>query len=75
MNRPKLKRDWVGLNVRLLAEVETKGGAIFPIGTIMEVTRNFGGLHLTAVRACKECRLAFRHRVSGVSESKVLIIG
>lgn len=73
-SKPKLKRDWVGRGVRLLIELETKGGNVFPIGTIMRVTRNFGGLHLTAVQACKECQLKHRHTIKGVHEDSVELL-
>lgn len=75
MPRPKLKRDWEGLRVRLLKEHETVGGSIFPAGTEMVVTRNFGGLHLSYVEACDKCRLKYRGRIRGIGESQVEIVG
>lgn len=72
---PKLKRDWEGLIVRLNVQVSTNGGDIFPEGTEMLVTRNWKGLHLEYVEACKNCRLKHRHHIRGVSEAHVEIIG
>jgi hypothetical protein len=67
----KRKSDWVGRKVRLRRQVETRGGTIFPAGEVMVVDRNYGGLHLTAVQACPNCSLMFRHQVKGVSEHDV----
>jgi hypothetical protein len=72
--RPKLKRDWHGRHVRLLREIESEGGRIFDAGTVMKVTRNFGGLHLIAVAACKDCTLRFRHQVQGIPEADVELL-
>lgn len=53
--RPKLKRDWVGRYVRLRHDTKTRGGTTFPAGEVMRVTRNFGGLFLSALRPCAMC--------------------
>lgn len=74
MAKFKRKRDWEDHGVRLLVELETKGGNVFPVGTIMRVTRYFGGLHLTAVQACKECQLKHRHTIKGVREGDVVLL-
>jgi hypothetical protein len=71
---PKRKKDWVGREVELIHETETKGGTIFPAGTRMRVTRNFGGLWLEAVTACEKCKLKYRHRISKVHEMDVRLL-
>lgn len=72
--RLKRKRDWVGRTVKLLRAMETKGGNIFPAGTLMEVRRNFGGLELTAVEACQNCKLQHRHYIKKVAERDVVLL-
>ena len=42
MDKPKLKRDWIGRHVRITRAVETRGGDIFPAGTICEVEKYRG---------------------------------
>ncbi len=76
MNKPKLKRDWIGRRVRLLRKIETNGGSIFPAGTIMIVHDNHGGLRLKMeVQECKHCGLAIRHRtVKKIPESSVELL-
>lgn len=71
---PKLKRDWEGRHVRLKRALETKGGAMFDLGDVMLVHRNFSGLELEAVKACSECRLKYRHCVKNVSEFDVTLL-
>lgn len=72
--KPKLKKDWEGLTVVTLVPLKTNGGSEFPAGTKMKVTRNFVGLHLEAVEACKRCKLRRWHTIKGVSEQHVLIV-
>ncbi len=70
----KRKRDWEGREVETLVELETKAGAIFPVGTRMRVTRNFGGLWLEAITACEQCKLKYRHRIKQVHEMDVRLL-
>jgi hypothetical protein len=49
---PKLKRDYAGLRVRLLREIQN-GYIIMPAGAVLEVGGWYGGLELTGPRcAC-----------------------
>ena len=75
MERPKLKRDWIGLKMKSLRQIETRGGIIFPAGMTFEVTGNRGGLRLSAIKVCRRCKMSYRHFVTGVSERDVVIIG
>lgn len=67
------KRDWVGRYVRLLRDVENKAGTIFEAGSVMRVTRNFGGLHLENVVRCM-CGQKRRDTVRGVAEIDVRLL-
>lgn len=71
---PKLKRDWKGRKVRLLRKVETRGGDIFPVGAVMTVYRNHGGLTLDYVSTCERCGLGKRFTIKGISESAVELL-
>ena len=51
--QPRLKRDWIGRNVRTLRVIATSIVEI-PAGTVMEVVGNHGGLDLKAP-ACPGC--------------------
>jgi hypothetical protein len=42
-NRPKLYRDMVGRRVRLIREITTRGGNVFPAGTEMKVYSTWRG--------------------------------
>lgn len=46
MERPKLKREWIGRKVQLLRALRTRTGICFPEGSIMEVIGNKGSLSL-----------------------------
>jgi hypothetical protein len=70
----KRKRDWEGRYVKLLREFESQGGNIFPVGTVMRVDRNFGGLHLSRVACCERCRHLHRDRIKGISEYAVELL-
>jgi hypothetical protein len=74
MNKPKLKRDWRGRVVRLLREVKTNGGEVFPAGTVMVVLRNYSGLTLERVVLCTRCRVRFHGRVTGLGEGAVELL-
>lgn len=52
---PKRKCDWEGRKVRLKHDHQNRGGTIFRAGTVMLVTRNFGGLHLVEANVCPHC--------------------
>lgn len=70
MKTPRLKGDWEGLQVVTLRELKTSM-MVIPVGTECTVTRNYGGLDLTAER-CKSCGV--RIRVKKVPENYVRII-
>lgn len=69
-----LKRDWEGRYVRLLRQVETRAGDIFEPGEILRVTRNYGGLHLMAVKICRDCKRKSRGYIKGVPERDVILL-
>lgn len=73
-DKPRLKSDWAGRYVRLRYRIETKGGAIFRAGSILQVDRNYGGLDLATVRRCPTCEAQFRRRVAKVSEQDVELL-
>ena len=54
--KPKLKRDWVGLKVRTLVELESRCMKI-PIGTVCMVKLNRAGLTLETEK-CPNCGVA-----------------
>jgi len=74
MPHPKLKRDWVGRYVRLLYQMETKGGAIFEEGEVMKVNDNHGGLTLEAIRVCSGCKRRYRHHIRRVRMADVYLL-
>lgn len=74
MNKPRLKRDWIGRHVRLVADMNTKGGTLFKSGTIMEVVQNRGGLTLRTTIQCKECNVGRYHYISKVNEYDVELL-
>ena len=70
MERPKLKRDWVGLKVKTLRKNQHHNGSI-PAGTEGIVQRNFGGLDIE-VAPCEHCGKGFFIRK--VPEKDVVLI-
>ncbi len=66
----KYKRDWIGLKVRALVELKNSW-CIIPKGTLLTVSRSWGGLHLVS-DPCPHCGV--RIRISKVKESHVEII-
>jgi len=72
--KPRLKRDWEGRSVRVLREIQTRGGRIFAPGAIMVVDRNFGGLSLHKRDVCPHCKCGQDHRVVKVHESDVELL-
>lgn len=70
----KLKRDWVGLRVRLLISLRTRGGAVFRRGSVLIVSRNRGGLHLSRLHPGKDGMWQGRC-IRCVHERSVEIIG
>jgi len=68
--KPKLKRDWVGLRVVTKKELKNSYGTI-PRGTSCKVTKNYGGLYITAI-PCEHCN--FEIHMTKVSESSVEIV-
>jgi hypothetical protein len=74
VKKPRLKRDWEGRYVRLKRKMETKGGDVFEAGEVMRVDRNYGGLHLSAVRHCSECKKRYRGHLRKVQERDVMLL-
>lgn len=70
----KRKKDWEGRYVRLLEDVETRGGTIFFAGMVLKVSRNFGGLWLSTVTRCPKCEIGTRHTVQKVPVHKVYLL-
>ena len=70
----KRKKDWEGRFVRLLKNVETRGGTIFFAGTVLKVFRNFGGLWLEEVMRCPTCEIVTQHIIQKVEERKVYFL-
>ena len=71
MKRPKRKRDWEGLKVKLLREVQNSLYNI-PAGTICTVLRNWGGLRLAAPK-CPQCGVSIF--ITHIPEGDVVIVG
>lgn len=70
MKKPKLKRDWIGRKVRTLVELRS-GIATIPLGAILEVYGNRGGLFLRS-DACPHCGVMVH--VRGVPEWDVEVL-
>jgi len=71
---PKLKRDYKGLRVRLLRDVQTRGGTTFPAGTIMQVQQYWRGLDLIYTEACESCKLTHRTTINRVDQCDVELV-
>lgn len=71
--RPKLKRDWKGLTVRLVREIQNHDD-IFDAGTLMHVRDNYGGLRLVQITKCDHCGCGEKRWINKVSESDVVIV-
>lgn len=51
MNKwPLLKRDWIGLRVKLLQTLYTNGGKTFRMGRVMIVRKYYRGLSLVPLK-------------------------
>lgn len=68
-----LKREWVGRRVRLLQDLVNQGGFVFTAGTVMEVTRNFGGLWLESLHLCSHCLEWKKRSISKIRETRVTL--
>jgi len=66
--------DWVGRKVRLKSDMTNKAGGFFSAGTVMEVTRKFGGLYLRTLLVCLACRCKGWDSIKGVSMSDVELL-
>lgn len=53
--RPKLKRDWIGLTVKLKRDMRTVRGVIFDAGEVLKVTGYYRGLELETIHTCPHC--------------------
>lgn len=71
---PRKKKDWVGRKVRLLQDLENQGGFTFPRGSVMAVTRSFGGLWLEGLYLCTSCSGGRKRAISKIPESKVELL-
>lgn len=69
-----LKREWTGRKVRLLTDLENQAGHVFTQGTVMEVSRSFGGLWLEALHLCPSCMGWRRCSISKIKESRVELL-
>ncbi len=74
VERPRLKRDWVGRYVRLRQAIETQGGTVFRAGEVMHVYKNHAGLGLRAVMDCPHCKRQYRMQITGVHEENVELL-
>jgi hypothetical protein len=74
VEQPRLKRDWEGRYVQLIRQLETIGGDIFAAGEVMYVDKDYGGLHLSTVHECSECKRHFRTSIDRVSEDAVKLL-
>lgn len=71
---PKRKQDSVGRYVRLLRNMETLGGRLFPSGTVMRIHRNYGGLHLEFPIVCSACGTGQVYAVKKVKQKDVELL-
>lgn len=74
VKKPRLKRDWEGRYVRLKHGTQTNGGAMFSAGEVLRVDRNYGGLWLSTVRLCSECKQRRRDKINRVQERDVELL-
>lgn len=74
MERPKLKRDWIGRFVRLRKPMETAAGVFFEAGEVMEVYKYYRGLGLRTTCCCSECSRRYRDRIDKVAIEDVLLL-
>jgi hypothetical protein len=70
MQKKMLKREWIGRQVKLLTALETNGGKIFAVGTIMTVSNlhGRGGFNLRKTIICDKCGCGEHHSISAVGE-------
>ena len=71
---PKLKRDWIGRQVHLKRQIETRGGIIFNEGEVMNVAAYYQGLTLEAISTCQHCRRRSRQIVTRISINEVELL-
>lgn len=74
VEKPKLKRDWVGRYVRLRITLETRGGIIFDKGEVMKVCKYYRGLGLRSLYCCEHCRRKTRQDITGIPIHEVEIL-
>lgn len=68
--RPRLKRDWIGRQVRTRVELRN-GLVIIPVGTVCTVSDNHSGLRLRS-EPCGSCGV--RVVISKVPERDVVLL-
>ena len=68
------KQNREGRFVRLLENVETRGGTIFFAGTVLKVFRNSGGSWLEAVTHRPTREIVTRQFIQKVEECKVYLL-
>ena len=67
-------RELQGRKVRLLRDMETKGGTILGRGTVMVVEGKFQGLALQRAEVCPHCRCGHRQRIARVPYGDVDLV-
>ena len=67
-------RELRGRKVRLLLDMETKGGTILGRGTVMVVEGKFQGLALERAEVCPHCRCGHRQRIARVPYGDVDLV-
>lgn len=67
-------RELKGRKVRLLSDMETRGGTIFQAGAVLEVYHKHGGLSLQVPEVCPHCKCGIRHQIAKVSPFDVELI-
>ena len=67
-------RELQGRKVRLLRDMETKGGTILGRGTVMVVEGKFQGLALERAEVCPHCRCGHRQRIARVPYGDVELV-
>ena len=67
-------RELQGRKVRLLCDIETKGGTILGRGTVMLVEGKFQGLALERAEVCPHCRCGHRQRIARVPYGNVELV-
>lgn len=65
---------WKGKKVRILSEMQTNGGKIFPIGTLMKIVRKYKGFELKIIEICPHCKRGDNWRISRVQPYSLSLV-